>query len=249
MEVNHDRHSAELLRKTIVPAAKNLNDCLAEEQKMTTKHKPSRLTPFYGGNNIINNCNPKVTTNIKAAATATPPTTTATSSSSKSKVAHFQPFGHPFMLIEEAGLCLASIYKQYEPTYSGRSTYPQLYFNTVPTHCPFVFSRTHARAADEPAVLPVAQVDEIAKKAVDENVPPKAAEAENTVVSPTQAAQTPRTKSKLLAKRSYQAAELNKKAFVPKPRPGYCECCLEKYEDLVKVCYAFAPIFAHSPFA
>lgn len=241
MEVNQDRHSAELLRKTIVPTAKNLNDCLAEEQKMTTKHKPSRLTPFYGGNNIINNCNPKVTTNIKAA--VTPPTTTATPSSSKSKVPHFQPFGHPFMLIEEAGLCLASIYKQYEPTYSGRSTYPQLYLNTVPTHCPFVFSRTHVRPADEPAAVPVPQVEE--KKVDVENVPPKAAEAENnTVVSPNHAAQTPRTKSKLLAKRSYQAAELNKKAYVPKPRPGYCECCLEKYEDLVKVCCTYAMIFS-----
>jgi len=224
----------ETLKRAVNSRTRGLNQCLEEERRTSTKLKPARMTPIY---TAANNAN--AGTALTAGTTAGGKITTAVKPSSAQKAggkqAHFQAFDHPFVLIEEGDLYCAPIFKQYPPTVVRevvtRVTFPVIKWEGNPPHCPFSYT-TRARpdgvywsdlAGRDFSPMPIASPIEKDPHIAAVPVVP-VAHAQNS---------TSKTVKNIPNKRaSFGGDPAKRQSFHPKPKPGYCECCYEKYEAL-----------------
>jgi len=201
------------LRRLLRSKGRDLNQCL-EEERQVTKLKPSRMTPIYAASNNTGggNASAKITTNVKPAPEAT---TAEGRQSSSSKYCHFMPFEFPFVIIEDADLFMAPAYKQYPPHPSGRVSFPVLRSDLANYQCPFYYNtkprpnqvyHSYLFTINDPSV------DDLLGALEDRK--PKAAAKQST--KPT----------------NFGGDPAKREAFNPKAKPGYCECCCEKYKSV-----------------
>lgn len=159
----------------------------------------------------------------------------------------YMPFKHSFLLLEECTHTFAPVYKEYAPiTYAESSThtvstYPKLCFGSQDYHCPWI-NRHHGPEKDKAPSGPL----------VVSSRPVLVAHTKNRV------AQTIRTLSqhrsntetriqmrlKVIPRAVGRApipaigAPGTPKQQPERPRPGFCECCYEKYSNLEKHIHA-----------
>jgi hypothetical protein len=128
----------------------------------------------------------------------------------------YRVFAHPFVLIEDNDLRYSSVYKEYEADIKG-ITYPVFYWNSQPGHCPFVLPNNPVFPVNRP--LPSTPG------------PTVTAPFKNTT---SKLGMT--TRSKTLKKSPIAGRIVIKKQVYSvtsnKPRPGFCECCWDRYSDL-----------------
>lgn len=118
----------------------------------------------------------------------------------------FVPFEHPFILIEDAHGSYRSFFKEFKPTRTSKPpTLPCLYLNSPQGHCPFIKPSSSSNR----------------KQKWDNNT-------ENDQMAHIQTMH-PIDSSIVLKWKSDIHAKYSKVK-----KPGYCECCLEKYSDLVE---------------
>ncbi len=208
-----DQTNLDALGKVMKSRTRNLEQCL-EEERRASKVKPARMTPLFTGatqpaNPAVNGTSAKITTNVK-------PSLAGKSSSSKG--AFFQPFDHTFVLVEEGDLYCAPIHKQYPPSSSGRVTFPVLRFEPHSLHCPFTyFNRPRETNIYYSIML---SNEELSKKYLNSGpIEPHHSKHLKSSKHPVKRA-------------SFGGDPAKRPDFNPKSKPGYCECCYEKYEVL-----------------
>ena len=102
------------------------------------------------------------------------------------KKSNYHVFQYPYILIEDISSLHRPLYKEYVPAKAKqKATWPQLYLDSPPIHCPFLPS---------------------GKSRLQNTVNEKAA----------------------------QVKRQSRRSTKPVPKPGYCECCYQKYSDLDK---------------
>lgn len=213
MERTGDANLAVLTR--IRSKGRDLNQCL-EEERQVSKLKPARMTPLYAGATgaaVPGGAAAKITTNVKPAAAG------GSATKPGSRQAFFQSFEHPFVLIEEGDLYYAPIHKQYQTTTSGRAVFPALNFETIAPHCPFSYS-TRPREG---------QVQFYSELLTDEVLDAKRKQQ----VADYRKYYGPAAKKPKVNKRSsFGGDPAKRQAQEQRSKPGYCECCHEKYAVL-----------------
>lgn len=228
--------SLDAFKRAVQSKGRDLLQCLEEERRTSNKLKPARMTPLYAAAQT-NAATAAATTQAGMtphAGTAGKITTavkpTSGSAQKSSRQAHFKQFADPFVLIEEGDLYLAPIHKQYPPhpkqeKQPDRVSFPVIRWESSAPHCPFSYS---ARAREDgkywsdllvdltprlPRPLPVPAIETKQKVTV-------------TVKDDKKTAKVPNKRA------SFGGDPAKRKDFSGKPKPGYCECCYEKYEKL-----------------
>ena len=143
------------------------------------------------------------------------PITTTLSNSLKDDTGHeVRVFEHPVVMIEDSEYRYAAVYKEYEGS-GGQIKYPIFYWNSAPGHSPFILPHTPAFPINRPLPPP----------------PPPLADKENNNNPAAGTRMTTRSKSVRktntpVFRRPTYTATTNK------ARPGFCECCWDKFSDL-----------------
>lgn len=200
---------------------RDLSHYLEEERRQNQQQAPKTaraITPLYAGL-AGGNVNVSVTGRLSAAsktttAAAVPSQTVATKAESSSKDPKYHIYRHPFVLIEEASYLYAPIQKEYIPSSLGKKTFPVLYWESASLHCPFVQPPLPPQPSDG-----------------KENLPEKTSIAHAAAVP---LANTTNNKTNALNLIAKPKAPATLPIQPPRAKPGYCECCCEKYSDLDK---------------
>lgn len=126
-------------------------------------------------------------------------------------------FEHPVVMIEDSEHRYASIYKEYESS-SGQIKYPVVYWNSAPGHSPFVLPHNPVFPVNRP--LPSEK----------ENINTK------MTMTTSKLAEGMTTRSKANGSRKSNATPVFRRptytATTNKPKPGFCECCWDKFSDM-----------------
>ena len=205
--------SPTLLRVANLNKKRNLQQYLAEE-KISTHHKKT----------IANDANsPSVNANKKISI----PTITRTLNSNPPKPAkeencifEYRVFAHPFVLIEDNDLRYASIYKEYEPDIKCIK-YPVFYWNSQPGHCPFILPSNPLFPINRPAPH-TSSIEATSCK----NTTSRLGMTTRSRSSLKSSVLREKATSTFVVKKPTYSATSNK------PRPGFCECCWDRYSDL-----------------
>ena len=153
----------------------------------------------------------------------------------------FEPFKHPFLLLEEITHTFAPVFKEYAPGPEGAPAFPILNLAAPEFYCPWG-GRHHMKHVGENQQAMAAMMVVAAKSPV---LVPSASTTRH------RAAKTVRTLA--MHRSNYLQTVQNRPRAVPKavglapiptiiaqntpkaaerPRPGFCECCYEKYSNL-----------------
>lgn len=111
-------------------------------------------------------------------------------------------FTNPFIMIEDSEYRYAAAYKEYEGGDGNIIKYPIFYWNSAPGHSPFILPTNPTFPINRPVPL-----------------------AELSCPGMT-------TRSKAARKSTPSFRRPTYSVTTNKPRPGFCECCWEKFSDL-----------------
>ena len=123
---------------------------------------------------------------------------------------------NPLVLIEDAEHRFASVFKEYESG-SGPVKYPIFYWNSAPGHSPFVLPNNPVFPVNRP--LP------------SESTTSKSTNAMTT----SKLASGMTTRSKANCGRKISTPVFRRPTYTAttnKPKPGFCECCWDKFSDM-----------------
>lgn len=152
----------------------------------------------------------------------------------------YMPFKHPFLLLEECTHTFAPVYKEYAPiTYADSSThtvstYPKLCVGSQEYHCPWI-NRHHGPEKDKTLIIPPPSSRPIlvshAKNRVAQTIRTLAQHRSNTEK---RIQMRPRMSPRAVGRAPLPAIGFHgtPKQQPERPRPGFCECCYEKYSNL-----------------
>lgn len=146
----------------------------------------------------------------------------------------YEPFRHPFVLLEEASYTFAAVYKEYPPSETGQCTYPMVHFGSQEYHCPWVSRHTGPNQGHPALEIP---------KTRDKPVLVVTQRHRGAKAIRTLAQHRARTEQLSANRSNYVLKGLGKAPLPPihnsstkmpadRPRPGFCECCYEKYTHL-----------------
>lgn len=218
-------------KRAVQSKGRDLLQCLEEERRTSNKLKPARMTPLYAAaqTNAAAAAQAGLTPTVGPTGKITTAVKPATGSAQKpSKQAHFKQFTDPFVIIEEGDLYLAPIHKQYPMTQSGRVSFPVLRWEGSAPHCPFCYTM---RPREDGKYWSDLLVDLLPPPAAPQ--PEVAATEQAQVVVTVHGKEDRKAVPKVPNKRaSFGGDPAKRKDFSPKAKPGYCECCFEKYEAL-----------------
>lgn len=151
------------------------------------------------------------------------------------KVTH-EPFQHPFILLEESSYTFAPVYKEYSPSSQELCTYPMLNLDAAEFHCPWL-SRHQGCSRPIAEIIPVVHQPVLvanhnkhrAAKTV-RTLAQHRAVTEQVVINRPKAIPYGLGKAPLPSVNTIKTS----KPTVERARPGFCECCYEKYSNLEK---------------
>jgi hypothetical protein len=156
-------------------------------------------------------------------------TTAVKPSPSQKFFAKYQAFTSPYVLIEEANYIYAPFHKQYESK-NGFLAFPMILWNSSVPHCPFSYgnkAKTDGRYWSDLQTDPLAMATD-EEEALFRSAKPRKPAHDPAVPHPHKR-QRPVTTS---AKRASIVGDPAKRqAPTPKAKPGFCECCYEKYDS------------------
>lgn len=150
----------------------------------------------------------------------------------------YEHFRNPFVLLEEVTHNFAPVYKEYPPNATEMCTYPMLHFGSQEFHCPWLVRHSGPQnlaqplipaAMSKPALVPASQKHRVTKTI--------RTLAQHRAITEQQISNRPR-----FLLRGMGSAPLppiagpvaKASAAAERPRPGFCECCYEKYSNLDK---------------
>lgn len=232
--------------------SRNLSHLLAEEKRTAMGGLAARvgrvITPLY--NAATGGITAKLTatfTKVKAVESVlvpSPPLVDAKTDSKCLGIANgrkifFEPFRHPFVLLEEPSHCYAPIYKEYVPRESHLPIYPVLNLHSPEFHCPWTTAdkyQSTTQAARPPLAPPL--VTSVNPVLVPSN-PNRALKTVRTLmqhqVNPQKLTANHRPMVKGLGYAPLPPINAHSSAVKTRPerqRPGFCECCYEKYSEM-----------------
>lgn len=223
--------SLALFRRACKTKSRDLNQCL-EEERRSLKLKPARMTPLYAtGTGTNNTATTAATAATLGLVTAFGKITTAVKPSPSQKFfAKYQAFTSPYILIEEANYIYAPFHKQYEPK-EAKVTFPLIRWESTVPQCPFSYGhriRTDGKYWSELETDPIELADALAEMS-NQAQKVEARKLSQDLALHNHKRHRPVTTTK---RASLGGDPAKRQAFSPKAKPGFCECCYEKYENL-----------------
>lgn len=148
---------------------------------------------------------------------------------------YYESFRHPFVKLEEITRNYASVHKEYAPNSTEMCTYPMLHFGSQEFHCPWIVRHSGPEnmrqpliptmsLQSKPVLVPLSDKNRVAKT-LQRLLRHRAPDHHNaTKVSLRGLGRAPMP----------PLATPGSKVQAPpeRPRPGFCECCYEKYSHL-----------------
>jgi hypothetical protein len=156
---------------------------------------------------------PTVTTTTTTAMAA--PTILAAQKKEEDNLLEWRESQHPVVIIEDSEFRYAPIIKEYESDNEGAIKYPIFFWNSHSGHCPFVMPKDPVHPINRPLFIQCLR-------------PAKCTTSSMVTRSRAQKTQPTQVVVHKVAKKIQWAATSGK------PRPGFCECCWERYSDLDK---------------
>lgn len=174
-------------------------------QHYLEEEKRKMRRPIYTNTNNNNNNN---NTLLDASTTA----------ASSMSLLEMKELEHPFVLIEDGEHRYASVYKEYEGTQQQQIKYPVFYWNSAPGHSPFILPHN--------PVFPINR--------------PLPSDSTLNATTPNAASTTSKLGTRGMTTRSKTIRKIATPVFrrptytatTNKPKPGFCECCWDKFSDM-----------------
>ncbi|PJF18797.1 hypothetical protein PSACC_01401 [Paramicrosporidium saccamoebae] len=221
--------------------SRDLSHMLAEEKRRGAAAPIARggrvLTPLYNaGTGAVNLFNQQNRTNREPPVVVAPIEGRLLGSIGDKKVVYEQ-FRSPFVLLEEITHTFAPVYKEYPPNATEMCTYPMLHFGSHEFHCPWLVRHSGPQqlpqphiptAPSKPILVPAGQKHRVAKTI--------RTLAQHRVLAEEQAGKRPKLPLRGMGQAPLPpiTGSVRANATGERPRPGFCECCYEKYSNLEK---------------